>query len=256
MIDLHTHILYGVDDGARTIEDSIEMARVAVSEGITHLLASPHYKNEQWSVEKKDILLLVDEFQRELVERDIPLTIFPGQEVRINGDLIEDIKKDKIQFIDENNQYVLIEFPTQTIPEYTGKLFFELQSLGITPVIVHPERNKVVLKNPNILLPFIEKGILAQLTAASYTGKAGKQIQRVSKQLINANLVHIIASDAHNTSNRSFHMKEAFKKMEKEFGETKAASFHQTTKDLVNGDLIVSPTPSKIKQKRIFDFFN
>lgn len=255
MIELHCHILPGIDDGAKDIEDSIDMARAAVAEGITHILATPHYKNGHWDNEKKDILVLVDELQEELDARDIPLTIFPGQEVRINGELFEDLKEDKIQFIDEGNQYVLIEFPTSSIPAYTESLFFELQKEGITPIIVHPERNRAVLKDPNVLLPFIEKGALAQLTAASYTGGFGKSIQKVSKQLVEANLVHFIASDAHNISSRSFHMKEAFRKLEKEFGREKVNEYQQVTKDLVNGEVIVSPTPRTVKQPKFLGLF-
>lgn len=255
MIDLHSHILYGIDDGAKTMEDSVDMARKAISEGITHLLATPHYKNGHWDNEKKDILPLVAELQEELDARNIPLTVFPGQEVRINGELLDDIKDDRLQFIDEENQYILIEFPTPSIPVYTEKMFYELQLLGVTPVIVHPERNRAVLEDPDVLLPFIEKGALAQVTAASYAGKLGKQTQKVSEQLIEANLVHIIASDAHNTSSRSFHMKAAFEKLQKDFGIAKVEEFHQTAKNLVNGEIIVTPTPTKVKRRKMFGLF-
>ncbi|WP_407370253.1 tyrosine-protein phosphatase [Carnobacterium sp.] len=255
MIDLHCHILPGIDDGAKDMEDSMDMAREAVAEGITHILASPHYKNGHWDNEKHDILSLVDEVQQELDTRGIPLTIFPGQEVRINGEFFEDIEEDKIQFIDEGNQYVLIEFPTPTIPQYAEPLFFEMQREGITPIIVHPERNHAILKDPNKLLSFVEKGALAQVTAASYTGGFGKEIQKVSKQLIEANLVHFIASDAHNIRSRSFHMKEAYQKLEKEFGPEKVAEYHQVTKDLINGELIHTTTPQPVKKVKIFGLF-
>lgn len=255
MIDLHCHILPSIDDGAKNMEGSVDMAREAVAEGITHILATPHYKNGHWDNEKKDILILVDELQEELDTRGIPLTIFPGQEVRINGDLFEDLKEENIQFIDENKQYVLIEFPTLSIPAYTENLFFELQKEGIIPIIVHPERNRAVLKDPNVLLPFIEKGALAQLTAASYTGGFGKSIQKVSKQLVEANLVHFIASDAHNISSRSFCMEDAYQKLEKEFGSEKAQEYQQVTKDLINGELIIPPTPKKVKQAKFLGLF-
>lgn len=193
--------------------------------------------------------------QEELDARGIPLTIFPGQEVRINGELFEYLGEDKIQFIDEGKQYILIEFPTPAIPDYIESLFFELQKEGITPIIVHPEPNPAVLKDPNVLLPFIEKGALAKLTAASYTGGFGKNIQKLSKQLIEANLVHFIASDAHNVTSKSFCMKEAYQKLEKEFGRKKVEEYQQVTKDLVNGELIVSPTVRKVKQAKFLGLF-
>lgn len=255
MIDLHCHILPSIDDGAKSMGDSIDMAREAVAEGITHIVATPHYKNGHWDNEKKDILLLVDELQEELDARGIPLTIFPGQEVRINGELFEDLKEDKIQFIDESKQYVLIEFPTPSIPAYSETLFFEMQKEGIIPIIVHPERNRAVLNDPNVLLPFIEKGALAQLTASSYVGGFGKSIQKLSKQLIEANLVHFIASDAHNISSRAFYMDEAYQKLKKEFGREKAEEFHQVTKDLINGEIIITASPIKVKQSKFLGLF-
>lgn len=255
MIDLHCHILPGVDDGAKTMEDSLEMARLAVEEGITHLLATPHHMNRDWMNEKSKVIELVDQLQAEIDQEGIPLTLYPGQEVRIYGNILEDIEKDRILFTDELNQYVLIEFPTSSIPTYTERLFYDLQSNGKTPVIVHPERNRMILEEPNKLKELVDHGALAQLTAASYTGGFGKQIQKLSKQLIEADLVHFIASDAHNTGNRAFLMQEAHDQFIKEYGRRKWHQFHQTTKDLLNGDVIIAPTPSSIKSKKFFGLF-
>lgn len=255
MIDLHCHILHGIDDGAKTIDDSIDMARAAVKEGITHILATPHHMVRDWNNEKTKVIKLVNQFQNELDSREIPLTIFPGQEVRLNGKIIEDIKQNKLLFVDEQKNYLLIEFPATSIPHYTEQLFYELQSAGVTPIIVHPERNRAIQERPNRLKNLVDKGALAQLTAASYTGGFGKKIQKLSSQLIETNMVHFIASDAHNISNRSFYMKEAYRKLEKEFGIEKKASFHQTTKDLVNGDTVIAPTSSSLKTKKMFGLF-
>ena len=248
MIDLHCHILPGVDDGANTMEESVEMARLAVKEGITHILATPHHMNRHWFNEKQDVIKLVTQLQTELDRQGIDLTLFPGQEVRLYGEIVQDIKEDKILFTDEQQQYLLIEFPTETIPSYAERLFYDLQSSGRTPIIVHPERNHEILKNPNRLKDFIDKGALAQLTAASYTGGFGKKIEKVSRQLIEANLVHFIASDAHNVTNRAFHMKEAYDLLLKDYGRGKRHEFHQTTKDLLNGDPVITADPVAIKK--------
>jgi protein-tyrosine phosphatase len=255
MIDLHCHILPGIDDGAKTFEDSIEMARLAVEEGITHILATPHHKNRNWNNEKEEVISLVKELQERLDAASVDLTIFPGQEIRIYGELLQDIENEKILFIDEQQQYLLIEFPTSNIPTYTERLFYDLLSEGITPIVVHPERNREILEHPNRLKTLVDKGALAQLTAASYTGGFGKQIQKISEQLVEANLVHIIASDAHNISNRAFHMQNAYRKLEKEFGKEVLEIFNQRTKDLVNGEVVVAPTSSLIKKKKFFGLF-
>ena len=255
MFDLHCHILPGVDDGAKTMEDSIEMARLAVSEGITHILVTPHHMNRNWINEKQSVLSLMNDVQKELDEKEINLTLFPGQEIRIYGELIEDIEKDKILFIDEGEQYLLIEFPTPSIPSFSERLFYELQAIGKTPIIVHPERNRVFQEDPNKLKAFVEKGALAQLTAVSYTGGLGKKIKKLSKQMIEANLVHFIASDAHNTSSRAFHMKEAYDLLAKEYGRGKRNEFHQVTKDLLNGEVVIPPSANSISTKRFFGLF-
>src|SRR5699024_1485137 len=171
------------------------------------------------------------EFQVKVDEENIPLTVFPGQEVRLHGEILENIQNDEICFIDEMNQYVLIEFPTSSVPDYSERLFFELQSAGITPVIVHPERNHAILKNPSILYDFVSRGVLAQVTAASYIGKFGKEIEKLSNQLIEADLVHFIASDAHNVTSRKYYMQHAYEKLEKDFGKEKAHAFDQVTRD-------------------------
>lgn len=257
MIDLHCHLLHGIDDGARTLEDSLEMAEMAVAEGITHILVTPHHKNGKYENIKKDIVRLTDELQENLDARGIALTLFPGQEVRLNGDLFADIEKDEILFTDEGKQYVLIEFPTLSIPRYAESLFFQMQQQNITPVIVHPERNQEIIADPNVLLTYIEKGALAQLTASSYVGVFGKELAELSSRLIEANLVHILASDAHNTNGRSFHMKEAFAKMEKEFGLEKVLLFQQNAKDLINGDALRTEPPMEVrKSTKKFSLFN
>ncbi|WP_161879555.1 tyrosine-protein phosphatase [Alkalibacterium sp. MB6] len=252
MFDLHCHILPGVDDGAQTMEESLSMARLAVEEGITHILVTPHHMNRDWFNEKRSVITLMNQVQDELDKHHIPLTLFPGQEVRIYGELLDDIKKDTILFADEGQQYILIEFPTATVPAYAARLFYDLQMNGKVPIIVHPERNRVFQESPNKLKRFIEKGALAQLTAASYTGALGKKTQKLSRQMIEANLVHFIASDAHNKNNRAFHMKEAYDKLAKEYGRSKRQEFYQVTKDILNGEVVIPPSPQSISSSRFF----
>ena len=256
MIDLHCHLLPGVDDGARTLEDSLALAQQAVAEGISHILVTPHHKNGKYLNPKEAVMEATAALQAELDSRGIGLTLFPGQELRINGEILEDIEKGDILFIDDESQYLLIEFPTMSIPHFTESLFFKLRQKGITPVIVHPERNQAIIDDPNILLPFIERGALAQVTASSYVGAFGKDIARLSNQLIEANLVHILASDAHNTRGRGFHFQEAFAKLEAEFGLEKVAYFKQNAKNLFNGDVVHTEAPAEVYQKKKrFRFF-
>lgn len=250
MVDLHCHLLPGVDDGARTLDDSLAMAQQAVAEGISHILVTPHHKNGKYSNPKEVVQEGTEALQTELDDRGIGLTLYPGQEIRINGELLEDIENGEILFVDEEEHYLLIEFPTLSIPHYTESLFFKLRQKGITPIIVHPERNQAVIDDPNILLPFIERGALAQVTASSYAGAFGKDIAKLSSQLIEANLVHILASDAHNTRGRGFHFQKAFAKLEAEFGSEKVAYFRQNAKNIFNGDVVLTEAPTEVIQKK------
>ncbi|WP_314065845.1 CpsB/CapC family capsule biosynthesis tyrosine phosphatase [uncultured Vagococcus sp.] len=250
MIDLHCHILPGIDDGANNLEDSIHMANVAVSSGITHILCTPHHNNGTYRNPKYDVIQHVAALQKELDNREIPLTLFEGQEVRITGELLQDIDQDNILFADIDDQYLLIEFPSNDVPAFTEKLFFELLSHEITPIIVHPERNSVFIDDPNKIIPFLEMGVLSQMTAPSYVGTFGKKIQKTAKIMLEHNLVHMVASDAHNIERRSFYMKEAYELMEKEFGYEKVESFKQVAKEIINGDTVKVPEPIGVKKNR------
>ncbi|EPI00966.1 putative capsular polysaccharide biosynthesis protein [Enterococcus faecalis 13-SD-W-01] len=249
MIDLHCHILPGIDDGAETLEASIDMAEKAISQGITHILCTPHHNNGKYRNEKSEVISLVSFLQSELEKRQLPITLLEGQEIRITGDLIEDIRRDEILFTDLDDTYLLIEFPTLEVPLYTEQLFFELLKMGKRPVIVHPERNAHFRKNPNHLLPFLDMGCLAQLTAPSYMGVFGKDIQKTAKTMVKHNLVQMAASDAHGVSKRTFYLKECYEQIAKDFGQEKVAQMKQVAKDLINGDEVAYPEYTEVKKK-------
>ncbi|WP_347815329.1 tyrosine-protein phosphatase, partial [Dellaglioa algida] len=151
MIDLHCHILPGCDDGAPTMADALAMARVAVDNGISHILVTPHHMDGKYTNHKADVIQRTAEFQAALDEAKIDLVVFPGQEAHINGDLMQAIKNDDVLFADETNRYLMLELPHGEVPEYTSQMIFELQAAGITPVIVHPERNHGIQKKHELL---------------------------------------------------------------------------------------------------------
>ncbi|MFV0557796.1 MAG: tyrosine-protein phosphatase [Enterococcus sp.] len=254
MIDLHCHILPGVDDGPATLAESLEMAQQAVEQGITHILCTPHHQNGKYINEKQSVIQAVAFLQTELDQRGIPLTLFEGQEIRINGSLVTEIQQEKILFTDVTNRYLLIELPTLEIPAYTEQLFFELISSGKVPIIVHPERNAKFRANPNHLRTFLAMGALAQVTAPSYVGIFGKSIQKTAQQMVAANLVQMLASDAHGESKRKFYLQAAYQKMAQDFGQEKVNLMQQVAKDLINGDALNYPAYQKVPKKR-FELF-
>lgn len=254
LIDIHTHILPGVDDGAPSEADSLEMARLAIEEGIHTIVATPHHKNGRYDNDRESILaytkILNDLFQSE----GIPLTLLPGQETRINGDMVMDLERQKILPINDSN-YVFVEFPSRHIPKYTEQLLYEIQLAGYVPVIVHPERNEAILKEPNRLYDFVRKGSLAQITAGSIVGKFGHDIRNLSHQLLDAHLIHFIASDAHNTTSRSFWMREAHEEVKKTYGMDLLYFFLENSQRLVDGMTVHKYEPMRVKRKRFFGLF-
>ena len=250
MIDLHCHILPGVDDGAASLQESLSMAEQAIAQGITHLLCTPHHNNGRYENEKSSVIAAVHHLQNALDERNLPLTLLEGQEVRVTGELITAIEKDHLLFTDITDTYLLLEFPTQDVPAFSESLFFELRTLGKVPVIVHPERNAIFREDPNRLIPFLEMGCLAQLTAPSIVGIFGKQIQKTAHEMVTHNLVQMVASDAHGVTKRRFYLKEAYEIIEQEWGKEKVLQMQQVARDLINGDEVSYPSYTEVKKKK------
>lgn len=236
LIDLHCHILPGVDDGSKDLQMSLDLARVAVDQGISHALLTPHHMDGEYVNHKQDIIEKTNEFQKKLDSNQISLTVFAGQEVHLTGELISAIVEDDVLFMDETNRYLLLELPHNGIPEYTADMIFDLTTRGIVPVITHPERNLGFQEKPDKLYEFVKMGCLTQLTSSSYLGVFGKHVQELTEQIIKANLGFVFASDAHNFKGRRYLMKEAFDKLEREEGRNKAQRFNINAKNIINGD--------------------
>lgn len=254
MIDLHCHILPGVDDGADNMAGSLEMAKNAVKEGIKTIVATPHHLNGSFTNPKPKVEEKVEELNRQLKLEGIDLTILPGQEIRIYGEIEEGIKADDIQTVSDS-PYLLIEFPSAHVPRYTEQLFFDLQLKGFFPVIVHPERNQEIIENPDKLYQLVRKGALSQVTATSVAGAFGKKIKNFSLQLIEANLTHFIASDAHNTTSRSFKMQDAYQAVKSKFGRDLEFMLRENAGLAIDGMNIYKESPEPIRTKKFFNLF-
>lgn len=250
MIDLHCHILPGVDDGSPDMETSLRLAQVAVDQGITHMLLTPHHMDGEYVNHKADVIKKTSVFQEALKQHQIPLTVFPGQEVHITGELIQAIDDDDILFADEGNHYLILELPHNEVPEYTDQLLFDLQSRDITPVLVHPERNQGFIEDPDKLYQFVKQGCVTQLTASSYVGVFGSRVQTFTEQLVNSGLGFVFASDAHNFKGRNFKMQQAFEKLAKEKGTDFVATYKENAKQIINGDDMISGEIHHVQSKK------
>lgn len=255
MIDIHCHILPGVDDGARTMEDSIEMARAAAAQGIHTIVATPHHRNNQFNNFRTDIITQVEDLNHVLVEENVPVKILPGQETRIYGSLSEGLASKEILPVNQLTSYILVELPTTNVPKYTRKLLYDIQVEGYTPVIVHPERNSELLSKPEKLYELVKSGILTQVTAASIIGKFGKKIKNFSHEILQSNLTHFIASDAHNTESRGFLMQDALYEIEESYGVDVVYNFLENAESMIAGETIVGNIPEKIVRKKFLGIF-
>ncbi|MEG7379493.1 tyrosine-protein phosphatase [Bacillus subtilis] len=254
MIDIHCHILPGMDDGASVSADSIEMARAAVHQGIRTILATPHHKNGVYENEPAAVREAADQLNKRLIKENIPLTVLPGQEIRIYGDLERDLAERQLLSLNDT-KYILIEFPFDQVPRYAERLFYELQLKGYIPVIAHPERNREIRENPSLLYHLVEKGAVSQITSGSLAGTFGKQMKAFSLRLAEANLIHFVASDAHNLKTRDFRCREALDVLEKEFGREFPYMLTENAELLLQNQTIFREPPRPVKRRKLFGLF-
>ena len=255
MVDLHCHLLPRVDDGSKSMEISLRLAREATENGVTHALLTPHHMNGHYVNHKQDVIRLTNEFQKQIKDHNIPLTVFPGQEVRINGQLLEALDKDDILFADTAGKYMMLEFPDDDVPHYTNQMIFDLQQRGIIPVIVHPERNTKIMAEPDLIYQLLEKGCLSQITASSYVGTFGKRVENFSRQLIEAGQGYVFASEAHDLPGRKYEMRHAFEKMQHEYGQELADQYQQNARSIINGESVPINEIKILKKKKRFWLF-
>ena len=204
MIDLHSHLLPGIDDGAPDLATALELARIAVSDGITHMVCTPHIHPGRYDNTIEIIQQALTELQQGLIEQQIDLVISAAAEVRFGMELMVAVKQNSIPFLGEwqGQPVLLLEFPHGEIPFGAERLTAWLLQQGIKPLIAHPERNKGLLRAPGKIKPFIEQGCLLQVTAGAVAGRFGEPAQALAQRLLQEGMVTILASDAHNIEHR------------------------------------------------------
>jgi len=205
VIDLHSHILPGVDDGVATLEESLELARTAAEDGIEVIAATPHVRDD-YPTSAETMERGVAVLRERLAASGIDLCVLPGGELaldRLDGHDIEQLRRFGLG---GNDSYLLVETPYHAWPLDLGDRVFRLAVAGITAVIGHPERNAAVQEDPGLLEPAVRSGALVQLTAASVDGRLGRRPAQASQGLLHRGLAHLIASDAHSPDIRAVGM--------------------------------------------------
>jgi len=203
VIDLHTHILPGLDDGSRDIQQSLAMAQVAYNDGIHTIVATPHVLKGVFANSRDKILSAVALLNQTLKEHNIKVNILPGAEYYLEPDLALSLAQGKLLTLNDKGRYLLVELPSAFIPEYTAQVLYEIQLQGVTPIIAHPERNASVAARPALLQEMVAKGALVQITSASIIGLFGKRVKKTAFSFLKQGLAHLIASDAHRENGRA-----------------------------------------------------
>lgn len=218
MIDVHSHILPGMDDGASTLDEAIAMARIAAQENITAIVATPHSFDGVYNCHKDDILKACMVLNTVLEREAVPVRILPGQEVRLTPELLDNIDAEKILTLN-NSKYILLELPTHVIPEHLIDMMRRIRYRELVPIIAHPERNPVLMTQVDLLEELIYAGALLQITAGSFTGYFGKRIKKCAMDYARMGVVHFVGSDAHAAVGRNTSIYKGLRVLNKITGE-------------------------------------
>jgi protein-tyrosine phosphatase len=217
MIDIHHHLLWELDDGSSSLETSVEMAKIAAEDGISHIVCTPH-ANGQYSYYPRLITEKIAELQRILDTEKIALTLGKGCDFHMSYENIQDAKDDPTRFSINGHGYLLVEVPDYGLPRGLTEIFYQLQLAGLTPILTHPERNPTLQHDRPRLAEWLQRGVLIQVTAGSVLGRMGKQAERMAHELLAKRWVHFLATDAHNTTSRPPKMRESFEMVAKKYG--------------------------------------
>ncbi len=218
MIDIHSHILPGVDDGARDMDDTLEMLWMAAECGVKAIIATPHcnipgvYEN-YFSQEYVNWVLRV---RKEVLREHIPVKVLPGMEAFSTYDLPELIVQGKIMPLNQS-RYILLEFAFDEEPEFAEDVLKRVRAVGAKPVIAHAERYEFVQNDPQIVYEWRKKGYLVQLNKGSFLGRFGRRARRAAYLMLDHNLVSVIASDAHSPYQRTTYMLDAYDVLKEEY---------------------------------------
>lgn len=247
MYDIHSHIIYGVDDGAASIEESVEMARYAAADGVDVIIATPHYIEGLYINDYEDNLIRLNMIKKELDKAGIKIRIYLGNEVRITPELCGLIKSGKVAALN-NSRYILVELPFLDIPFYTEKVLFDLEIEGYKAILAHPERNERIINHPDILYRLIKQGAYVQMSISSIEGKYGKRVRKAALLMLQHHMVHFIGTDSHSPHKEKARIK-ALSEMLSYYYQDKAIDLLFNNPDkIINNELVRIDEPEKVKK--------
>jgi protein-tyrosine phosphatase len=263
MIDIHCHILPGLDDGPASVDVSLEMAETAISEGITHVVATPHAASA-FPFRPELVDTRREELQARLGGR---LRLIPGCDFHLSFENVQDAHANPTRYTIGHKNYLLVEFADFAIPPAMDQVLHELQLAGFRPIVTHPERNPLIRSQPERLFQWLRQGCYAQVTAQSFLGRFGQRAREAAQTWLAENGVHFVASDAHNSTSRPLRLREAYDWVRERSGsEVAEALFRQNPLAAVEGrplpyvpeladDHGQAPGATSVRRRKRFWFF-
>jgi protein-tyrosine phosphatase len=256
-IDLHTHIVPGVDDGAESFEESLKMLQAAELDGIESIVATPHMSSFHNTIkDMEEIITQTQKFLEDLNRYAINLQVLQGAEVFFTANLMEYLDEYGEALSINRGSYFLLEFPFEFIFPGTRSFIFNVLTRGWIPIIVHPERNRVIQRTPEVLYDWVKAGALTQVNAGSLTGFFGEEARLTSFHLLRHNLVHAIASDAHSPNHRTPGLSFVYPTLEKEGIEIADLLLYDIPRAILDNKAIadIGVPRDPRKKHKIFDF--
>lgn len=248
MIDLHSHILPGVDDGAADLEMSLRIAKKYVENGYEKVVATPHYIEGTRKHSSLELLEKLEELNAAIQVEGLDLKVLPGNEIYISPSTVSDIVSGQALTLN-NSRFVLLELPSNDVPKYTDTIIYELQIKGYFPIVSHPERNARIIDNPNILHSMLEKGALTQMNLQSLEGMYGKSAMETAQVLLKHNMIHFAATDTHSDGRRSPETRRMLKLLESKVGkETYWRIVYENPEKVIMNKPITTQYAEKVKK--------
>ena len=220
MIDIHSHIIPNVDDGARSVEETFNILKEAQEAGFTDVILTSHFLLNYYETNAQELIFWKEKLQEVLKKQGTKINLHSGMEIYITNQMEELLENKKILTL-ANSRYMLIELPLATNVKYFDYVVYYLEAKGIKPIIAHPERYKCVQKDPDIVEEYIEKGCLIQCNYGSIVNLYGREAEKTIKTLLKKNQVHFLGSDVHRENGTYLIILDAVKKIRKIIGENK-----------------------------------
>ena len=220
MIDIHSHIIPNVDDGARSVEETFNILKEAQEAGFTDVILTSHFLLNYYETNAQELIFWKEKLQEVLKKQGTKINLHSGMEIYITNQMEELLENKKILTL-ANSRYMLIELPLATNVKYFDYVVYYLEAKGIKPIIAHPERYKCVQKDPDIVEEYIEKGFLIQCNYGSIVNLYGREAEKTIKTILKKNQVHFLGSDVHRENGTYLIILDAIKKIRKIIGENK-----------------------------------